>query len=60
MGSGEKLNFIKEELNFDGGYNYKQEKPAKPWRHLPFVGEQLDAAIAATTNYGHISDSFGA
>ena len=29
VGSEEKLNFIKEELGFDGGFNYKSEKPAE-------------------------------
>lgn len=64
VGSDEKLNFIKKELHFDGGFNYKKEKPSDALARLApkgidiyyenVGGEQLDAAIAAMTNYGRI------
>ena len=34
MGSDEKLNFIEKELGFDGGFNYKKEKPADALKRL--------------------------
>lgn len=69
VGSDDKLSFIKEKLNFDGGFNYKKEKPGEALARLApkgidiyyenVGGEQLDAAIAAMTNHGRISESFG-
>ena len=66
VGSDDKLDFIKEELNFDDGFNYKKEKPSDALRRLApkgidiyfenVGGEQLDAAIAAMNNYGRISE----
>ena len=66
VGSHDKLDFIKKELNFDDGFNYKKEKPSDALRRLApkgidiyfenVGGEQLDAAIAAMNNYGRISE----
>ena len=66
VGSDEKLVFIKKELNFDEGFNYKKEKPSDALKRLApkgidiyfenVGGEQLDAAIAAMNNYGRISE----
>ena len=65
VGSDEKLEFIQKELGFDGGFNYKKEKPAEALKRLApkgidiyyenVGGEQLDDAIAALNNYGRIS-----
>jgi len=68
VGSEEKLKFIKEELGFDGGFNYKTHAPEEGLkRALGEVGkggldiyydnvggEQLDAAIAAMNTFGKI------
>ncbi|KAL8693499.1 MAG: hypothetical protein Q9218_001688 [Villophora microphyllina] len=64
VGSDEKLDFIKKELNFDNGFNYKKEKASDALLRLApngidiyyenVGGEQLDAALAALTNYGRI------
>ncbi|MCJ1257121.1 hypothetical protein MMC24_004946 [Lignoscripta atroalba] len=64
VGSDEKLDFIKKELSFDGGFNYKKEKPTEALARLApggidiyyenVGGEQLDAALAALTNWGRI------
>ena len=66
VGSDEKLDFIRQELNFDEGFNYKKEKPSDALKRLApngvdiyfenVGGEQLDAAIAAMNNYGRISE----
>ena len=65
VGSDEKLDFIRKELNFDEGFNYKKEKPSDALKRLApkgidiyfenVGGEQLDAAIRAMNNYGRIS-----
>lgn len=64
VGSDEKLKFIKEELKFDEGFNYKKEKPAEALKKLApdgidiyyenVGGEQLEAAIDALNNKGRI------
>ena len=64
VGSDEKLDFIKKELNFDDGFNYKKEKPADALKRLApngidiyfenVGGEQLDAALGAMNNFGRI------
>ncbi|KAI4198714.1 MAG: hypothetical protein LQ350_005098 [Teloschistes chrysophthalmus] len=64
VGSDEKLEFIKKNLNFDDGFNYKKEKASDALPRLApkgidiyyenVGGEQLDAALAALTNYGRI------
>ena len=66
VGSDEKLDFIKKELGFDEGFNYKKEKPSDALTRLApkgidiyyenVGGEQLDAALAAMTNWGRIGD----
>ena len=66
VGNDEKLDFIKKELNFDDGFNYKKEKPDEALRRLApngidiyyenVGGEQLDAALMAFNNYGRISE----
>lgn len=67
VGSDEKLEFIKKDLNFDDGFNYKKEKASDALPRLApkgidiyyenVGGEQLDAALAAMTNYGRIGQS---
>ncbi|KAL9600944.1 MAG: hypothetical protein Q9219_002879 [cf. Caloplaca sp. 3 TL-2023] len=67
VGSDEKLDFIKKELKFDGGFNYKRERPAEALARLApkgidiyyenVGGEQLDAALDAMTNHGRIVTS---
>lgn len=64
VGGNEKLKFIKEELGFDGGFDYKQEKPSDALKRLApkgidiyydnVGGEQLDAALGAMNNFGRI------
>lgn len=71
VGSEEKLEFIKKELGFDGGFNYKTENPVDALKRLlgelgaqginiyydNVGGEQLDAAIGASSNFARISKS---
>ncbi|MCJ1476390.1 hypothetical protein MMC13_005056 [Lambiella insularis] len=64
VGSDEKLRFITEELGFDGGFNYKKEKPAEALKRLApkgvdiyydnVGGEQLQAALDAMTDFGRV------
>jgi NADPH-dependent curcumin reductase CurA len=68
VGSDEKLKFIKEELGFDGGFNYKKERTGDALKRLltelgkggldvyydNVGGETLDAALAAMSNFGRI------
>lgn len=64
VGDDQKLDFIKNELNFDSGFNYKKEKPADALARLApngidiyyenVGGEQLEAAINAMNNFGRI------
>lgn len=64
VGSDDKLDFIKKDLKFDDGFNYKKEKPAEALARLAprgidiyyenVGGEQLDAALEAMTNHGRI------
>ena len=66
VGSDEKLEFIKKDLNFDDGFNYKKEKASDALARLApkgidiyyenVGGEQLDAAIGAMSNFGRISE----
>ncbi len=66
VGSDDKLDFIKKELGFDEGFNYKKEKPSDALKRLApkgidiyfenVGGEHLDAALEAMTNYGRISE----
>lgn len=64
VGSDEKLEFIIKELGFDGGFNYKKEKPRDALKRLApegldiyyenVGGEQLEAALDAMNNWGRI------
>jgi NADPH-dependent curcumin reductase CurA len=64
VGDDKKLDFIKSELNFDAGFNYKKEKPADALARLApngidiyyenVGGEQLEAAINAMNTFGRI------
>ena len=66
VGSDEKLDFIRNELKFDSGFNYKKEKPADALARLApngidiyyenVGGEQLDAALVAMNNFGRIGE----
>ena len=67
VGSDEKLDFIKKDLNFNNGFNYKKEKAVDALVRLApkgidiyfenVRGEQLDASMGAMTNFGCISES---
>lgn len=67
VGSDEKLDFIKKDLNFDEGFNYKKISPSEALQKLApkgidiyyenVGGEHLDAAIEAMNNHGRISTS---
>lgn len=64
VGSDEKLDFIVKELNFDGGFNYKKEKPLDALKRLApggidiyyenVGGEQLEAALEVLNDFGRI------
>lgn len=64
VGNDEKLEFIKKDLNFDEGFNYKKEKPSDALKRLApegidiyyenVGGEHLEAAITAMNNFGRI------
>lgn len=64
VGSDDKLEFIKKDLNFDEGFNYKKENPDEALKRLApdgidiyyenVGGEQLDAALAALNTFGRI------
>ncbi|RAK96036.1 MDR family NADP-dependent oxidoreductase [Aspergillus ibericus CBS 121593] len=64
VGSDEKLDFIINELGFDGGFNYKTEKPGDALARLApqgidiyyenVGGEHLEAALAAMNDFGRI------
>jgi NADPH-dependent curcumin reductase CurA len=64
VGSDEKLDFILKELNFDGGFNYKKEKPIDALRRLApngidiyyenVGGVQLEAALDCLNTFGRI------
>ncbi|CEO59109.1 Putative Oxidoreductase [Penicillium brasilianum] len=64
VGSDEKLDFILNELGFDGGFNYKNEKPADALARLApegidiyyenVGGEHLEAALDALKNFGRV------
>ena len=65
VGDDKKLDFILKDLKFDGGFNYKKEKPADALKRLcpdgidiyyeNVGGEQLEAAINAMKQFGRIS-----
>lgn len=64
VGSDSKLKFIKEELGFDDGFNYKTENVSDALKRLApngldiyydnVAGEQLDAAFVALNTFGRI------
>ncbi|KAG9243097.1 hypothetical protein BJ878DRAFT_463042 [Calycina marina] len=68
VGSAEKLEFVTKRLGFDGGFNYKTEKPEDALKRLlkevgsesidiyydNVGGEQLDASISLMTVFGRI------
>ena len=64
VGSDEKLDFITKELGFDGGFNYKKEKPTDALRRLApngidiyfenVGGEHLEAALEHMNEGGRI------
>jgi len=64
VGDDEKLKFILEDLGFDGGFNYKKEKPVEALARLApkgidiyyenVGGEQLEAAIHHMKPFGRI------
>jgi NADPH-dependent curcumin reductase CurA len=65
VGDDKKLEFIKKDLGFDDGFNYKKEKPDDALKRLApngidiyyenVGGEQLEAAIANMNQFGRIS-----
>ena len=64
VGSDDKLEYITEELHFDGGFNYKTESPTDALKRLApsgidiyyenVGGVQLEAAINALNDFGRI------
>lgn len=64
VGSDEKLDFILKDLGFDGGFNYKKEKPADALKRLApegidiyyenVGGEHLEAALDSLRQWGRI------
>uniref|UniRef100_A0A060T045 ARAD1C09878p n=1 Tax=Blastobotrys adeninivorans TaxID=409370 RepID=A0A060T045_BLAAD len=64
VGSQEKLDFITKTLGFDGGFNYKTEKPLDALKRLcpngidiyydNVGGEQLEAALALMNEQGRL------
>lgn len=72
VGSDAKLELIKDKLGFDGGFNYKTEKPEEALRRVlkqlgkegvdvyydNVGGEQLDAALAVMNNWGRVGTYF--
>ncbi|KAL4873887.1 hypothetical protein BDV12DRAFT_159799 [Aspergillus spectabilis] len=64
VGSDEKLEYILKDLGFDGGFNYKKEKPADALARLApngidiyyenVGGEHLEAALDAINNFGRV------
>lgn len=64
VGSDDKLNFITKDLQFDGGFNYKKEKPLDALKRLApngidiyyenVGGEQLDAALMHANTFARI------
>ncbi|CEN62490.1 hypothetical protein BJX68DRAFT_161165 [Aspergillus pseudodeflectus] len=64
VGSDEKLDYIIKDLGFDGGFNYKNEKPADALARLApdgidiyyenVGGEHMEAALNALNNFGRV------
>lgn len=67
VGDDNKLEFITKDLGFDGGFNYKKEKPIEALTRLApdgidiyyenVGGEHLDAALSLMKNFGRIGQS---
>lgn len=71
VGLEEKLDFIENRLGFDGGFNYRTEKPEAALKRIlgelgkegidvyygNVGGEQLDAALGALIMYGRVGTS---
>ena len=71
VGSDAKLDFIKEKLGFDAGFNYKKEKAEEALKRVlgelgkggldvyydNVGGEQLDASLGALNNWGRVGMS---
>jgi NADPH-dependent curcumin reductase CurA len=67
VGDDKKLEFIKKDLGFDDGFNYKKEKPDEALKRLApqgidiyyenVGGEQLEAAINNMNQFGRIGMS---
>ncbi|KAH8906458.1 NAD(P)-binding protein [Coniochaeta sp. PMI_546] len=65
VGSDDKLDFIVNELGFDGGFNYKKEKPLDALKRLApngidiyfenVGGEQLEAVLEVMNQHGRIA-----
>ena len=66
VGSDAKLDFIKKDLNFDGGFNYKKENPEDGLKRLApngidiyyenVGGNHLDAALESLNHFGRIGE----
>ncbi|KAJ5111292.1 menadione-induced gene-4 [Penicillium argentinense] len=64
VGSDEKLNYIIQDLGFDGGFNYKKETPASALARLApeginiyyenVGGQHLEAALNALRDFGRV------
>lgn len=64
VGSDEKLDYITKKLGYDGGFNYKKEKPLAALKRLApegldiyyenVGGEHLEAALESFKNFGRI------
>ncbi len=64
VGSDEKLDYILKDLGFDGGFNYKKEKPIDALKRLApngidiyyenVGGEQLEASLECLNDFGRI------
>merc|ERR1712000_98909 len=64
VASDEKLEYITKELGFDGGFNYKKEKPLEALQRLApngidiyyenVGGEQLEAALEVMNDFGRV------
>lgn len=64
VGSDDKLEYITKTLNFDGGFNYKNEKPADALARLApegidiyyenVGGEHFEAALDSMNNFGRV------
>ena len=66
VGDNAKLDYILKELQFDGGFNYKEEQPTEALKRLApegidiyfesVGGSHLEAALLSLKLYGRISE----